>query len=112
MLSKHWSFAPTALSWRHAYDPVRNGLSGFLPVSASGLSGTGGAGSQASGGRSPAAAARPSVASSRRSLAVGLALPGLAALPEGDGAGQAGDRGPLAPAGLPQILALALKLTP
>ena|SRR5208282_1611004 len=35
---------------QHAYDPVRNAFSGLLPVSASGLSGTGGAGSQTSGG--------------------------------------------------------------
>jgi hypothetical protein len=31
---------------------------------------------------------------------------------ESDGAGQAGNRAPVAPAGLPQILALALKLAP
>ena len=97
---------------RHAYDPVRNGLSGFLPVSASGLAGTGGAGSQTSGGRSPSAAARPGVASSRRPPALGLALSSLAALPEGDGAGQAGNRTPVASARIPQILALALKFTP
>jgi hypothetical protein len=47
---------------RHAYDPVGNGFSDLLPVSASGLSGTGGSGSATSGGRSPSAAARPSVA--------------------------------------------------
>ena len=50
------------------------------------------------------------VASSERPPAVGLALPSLAALPEGDGAGQAGDRDPVAPAGLPQILALAITI--
>src|ERR1700677_1016683 len=49
----------------HAYDPVRNGFSGLLPVSASSLSGTGGARSQTSGGRSPSAADRPSEAWSR-----------------------------------------------
>ena len=37
---------------RHANDPFRDHFSGLLPVSASGLSGTGGAGPQASGGRS------------------------------------------------------------
>jgi hypothetical protein len=36
----------------------------------------------------------------------------LAALPEGDGAGEASNRDPVAPARIPQILALALKLTP
>jgi len=45
-------------------------------------------------------------------LLVGLALPSLAALPEGDDAGQARNRSLVAPAGLPQILALALKLAP
>jgi hypothetical protein len=97
---------------RHANDPVRDSFSALLPVSAPGLPGTGGVGPQASGGRSPPAAARPTVASSGRPPAVGLALPSLAALPEGDGAGQAGDRDPVAPAGLPQILALAVKLAP
>ena len=97
---------------RHASDPVGNGFSGLLPVSASGLSGTGGPGSQTSGGRSPSAAARPSVAWSRRPPTVGLALPRLAALPEGDGAGQTRNRVPVAPARIPQILALALKLSP
>lgn len=97
---------------RHAYDPVRNGFSSLLPVSASGLSGTGGAGSETSGGCSPSAEARPSVAWSRRPPAVGLALPNLAALPESDGAGQAVNRDPLAPARIPQILALALTLAP
>src|SRR5208282_2386411 len=53
---------------RHAYDAVRDGFAGLLPVSASRLSGTGGTRSQASGGRSPSTAARPSVASSRRRL--------------------------------------------
>src|SRR5271154_553471 len=96
---------------RHAHDSVRDGFVGLLPVSASSLSGTGGAGSETSGGRSPSAAARPSVAWSGRPSAVGMALPSLAALPEGDGAGQAGHGDPVAPARIPQILAVALKLT-
>jgi len=54
-------------------------------------------------------AARSTVASWRRSVAVGLALPNLATLLEGDGSGEARDRSPVAPARLPQILALALK---
>ena len=41
---------------------------------------------------------------------MGLALPSLAALPEGDGAGQTGNRAPLAPAGLPHILALEVTI--
>src|SRR5579864_2378156 len=41
---------------------------------------------------------------------MGLALPNLAALLEGYGAGQARDVGPVAPARLQQILALALKI--
>ena len=43
---------------------------------------------------------------------MGLALPSLAALSEGDDAGQAGNRDPVAPARIPQILALALMLAP
>jgi hypothetical protein len=93
---------------RHAYDPVCNGFSGLLPVSASSLAGTGVARSQTSGGRSPSAATGPSEAWSRRPPAVGLALPSLAALSEGDDAGQAGNRDPVAPVRIPQILALAL----
>ena len=81
---------------RHPYDPVRNGFSGLLPVSASGLSGTGGVGPQASVDRPPSAAARPSVAWSWRSPALGLALPNLASLSGGDGAGQTGNRAPVA----------------
>src|SRR5271155_1011506 len=86
MLCKHWSFAPTALCGRHAYDAVRDSFSALLSVSAPGFSRTGGAGSETSGGSSQPAAARPTVAPSRRSPAVGLALPSLAALPQGDGA--------------------------
>src|SRR5271154_5753811 len=97
---------------RHAHDSVRDGFAGLLPVSASSLSGTGGARSQTSGGRSPSAAAPPSVASSRRPPTVGLALPNLAALLEGVGAGQTRNRDPVAPARIPQILALALMLKP
>ncbi len=97
---------------RHVYNPVRDSFSGLLPVSTSGLSGTGGAGSQTSGRRSPSAAARPDVALSRRPLAVGMALPSLVAMPEGHGAGQAGNRASVASARIPQVLALALNLTP
>ena len=50
---------------RDAYDPIRDRFSGLLPVSSSGLSGTGGVGSETSGGCSPPAAARSSVAWSR-----------------------------------------------
>src|SRR5271155_1851153 len=97
MLCKHWSFAPTALCGRHAYDAVRDSFSALLSVSAPGFSRTGGAGSETSGGSSQPAAARPTVAPSRRPPAVGLALPSLDALPQGDGAGQAGNCSPMAP---------------
>src|SRR5260370_27282066 len=97
---------------RHAHDSVRDDFAGLLPVSASSFSGTGGARSQTSGGRSPSAAAPPIVASSRRPPVVGLALPNLAALLEGGGTGQTRNCDPVAPARIPQILALALKIRP
>ena len=97
---------------RHAHDPVCNGLSGLLQVSASRLPGTGGARPQTSVGCSPSAAARPSVAWSWRPPALGLALRNLAALSGGYGSGQTGNRGSVAPPRIPQILALALTIAP
>src|ERR1019366_1563276 len=62
--------------------------------------------------RSPSAAPRPSVASAWRPPALGLALPSLAALSGGDCSRQTGNRGPVAPPRIPQILALALTIAP
>jgi hypothetical protein len=45
-----------------------------------------------------------------RSSTLDLALPGLAAVLERHGIGEAGDRSPLAPSRLPALLALALKV--
>jgi hypothetical protein len=45
-----------------------------------------------------------------RSSILDLALPGLAAVLERHGIGEAGDRSPLAPSRLPALLALALKV--
>src|SRR5258708_5080003 len=45
-----------------------------------------------------------------RSRAVGLALPVMAALSGHDGVGQAGHRRPMAPIGLPLVLALAFEI--
>src|SRR5258708_23275623 len=45
-----------------------------------------------------------------RSSALDLALPGLAAVLERHGIGEAGDRSPLAPSRLPALFALALKV--
>jgi hypothetical protein len=53
-------------------------------------------------GRPPAARDRP--------LALGLALPIVAALSGGDGLGQAGNGDPVAPSGIPLVLALALEI--
>jgi hypothetical protein len=51
--------------------------------------------------RSPSPAPRPSLPLLRRSRALALTLPDVAALPERDGAGQAGNRGSLALPGKP-----------
>jgi hypothetical protein len=48
--------------------------------------------------------------SPRRSPTLDPALPGLAAVPEHRGVGEAGHRGPMAPPRLPPLLALALKV--
>src|SRR5713226_8465404 len=45
-----------------------------------------------------------------RPLALGLALPIVAALSGGDGLGQAGNGDPVAPSGISLVLALALKI--
>src|SRR3984893_4994465 len=60
---------------------------------------------------SPASpASRATVAVRVRSHALDLALPGLAAVPEHYGVGEAGYIGALAPPGLPVLLAPALKV--
>src|SRR5580704_9103758 len=60
---------------------------------------------------SPASpASRPHLALRVRSPTLGLALPGLAAVPERHAVGEAGDRGPVAPSRLSALLALALKV--
>ena len=53
-------------------------------------------------GRAPAVYFRP--------LALGLALPIVAALSGGDGVSQAGNGDPVAPSGIPLVLALALEI--
>jgi hypothetical protein len=57
---------------------------------------------------SPAAGSAPTVYD--RSPALGLAPPTMATLSERDGFGQAGHRRPMAPSGLPPVLALALAI--
>src|ERR1700730_10547337 len=57
---------------------------------------------------SPAAGSTPAVRD--RPLALGLALPIVAALSGGDGLGQAGNGDPMAPSRISAILALALKV--
>src|SRR6266852_8025357 len=56
----------------------------------------------------PAAGSAPAVRD--RPLALGLALPIVAALSGGDGVGQAGNGDPVAPSGIALVLALALEL--
>ena len=81
---------------RHASDPVGNGFSGLLPVSASGSLEL-----EVLALRHQLAVLhrqRPGRAWLRRGdrLLLGLALPGLASLSGGDGAGQTGNRAPVA----------------
>src|ERR1700730_12046399 len=57
---------------------------------------------------SPAAGSTPAVRD--RPLALGLALPIVAALSGGDGLGQAGNGYPVAPSGIQLVLALALEI--
>jgi hypothetical protein len=56
---------------------------------------------------SPASRTHPALPA--RSPTLDLALPGLAAVPEHHGVGEAGHRGPVAPRRLPALLALAFK---
>ena len=56
----------------------------------------------------PAAGSAPAVRA--RPLAVGLALPIVAALSGHDGVGQAGNGRSMAPSGFPPVLALALEI--
>src|SRR5258708_12659892 len=76
---------------------------------------SGGSGTRES--RTASAAARPSPPAAGstpavffRPLALGLALPIVASLSGGDGAGQAGHGRPMASSRLPLVLALALKI--
>jgi len=61
-----------------------------------------------SGGGLQSSTCRPSAVVLGRSAGLGVALPGVAALPRNDGAGEARHRGPVAPPGLSALLALAV----
>src|ERR1035437_6274774 len=81
-----------------------------MPIPQSGSGGTRQPRPPSSAARSspPAAGSAPAVYF--RPLALGLALPIVAALSGGDGVGQAGHRRPMAPSGLPPVLTMAFDI--
>src|ERR1039458_7905429 len=81
-----------------------------MPIPKSGSGGTREPRPASSAARSSPPAAGSAAAVYFRPVALGLALPIVAALSGGDGAGQASHGRPMAPSGLPSVLEMALQI--
>src|SRR6202047_2735788 len=102
-------FAPPPYRRGHDHDSFHRRFHTGLPASSPRLLGTR-AHRAATSGECPAAAApRSDLALLHGPTSLGLALPGLAAGPQRDGVGKAGNRGPVASQRLSDILAVAIK---
>src|SRR5580704_8641966 len=97
---------------RHDYHSFRAGFPALFSLPWPGFAGAGTRRPAAPSGRPAAPAPGPSEAFPRRPSSLGVALPDLAAGLAHHGAGQAGNRDPMASQRLSALLAMALKIWP
>src|SRR5437899_3026693 len=96
----------------HVHDPVSHPFGGFLSLSRPKLPRARGGGPPTPVGRAQAPTSQQTPDRSLGSASLGLVIQTLAAMPRGHGAGEAGDRHPVASSGLPALLAVAIETPP